>query len=177
MIDTGSCNRIRYVQGNVSSDAFGHSDQQCFRDTRRTGAGDFRGRNWRISTSRANAESLMEISHPQWYDIVRVFDGRACRFQRNDWADVLSLTDEEVTYKWDQWGTETFRRKEDGSFFPFRKWKSAAFSFLTEKESGCTIYLYRALYNLLERFLMQPPSNIFCQATMSAIFCSRIMMK
>ena len=117
MIDTGSCNRIRYVQ--EMSLPMHLVIQTNNASVMRGGLvpGDFRGRNWQISHSRFNAESFMEIGHPQWYDIVRIFGGRACRFQRNDWADVLSLTDEEVTLKWDQWGTETFRRRDDGSFF------------------------------------------------------------
>lgn len=66
--------------------------------------GDFRGRNWNISTNQVNEERLMEVHHPQWHDIVRVFGNRARRFERDDEADVLSVTDEKITLKWDCWG-------------------------------------------------------------------------
>lgn len=116
MLDTGGCNRTRYVQemslpmhlviqtGNASVMRGGLVP------------GDFRGRNWTISTSQTNDERLMEVRHPQWHDLVRVLGTRARRFERDDKADVLSVTDEEITLKWDCWGVETFKKREDGTF-------------------------------------------------------------
>lgn len=59
----------------------------------------------------------MEVHHPQWHDIVRVFGNRARRFERDDEADVLSVTDEKITLKWDCWGVEAFKKMEDGTFY------------------------------------------------------------
>ena len=46
---------------------------------------------------------------------VRVFGNRARRFERDDEADVLSVTDEKITLKWDCWGVEAFKKMEDGT--------------------------------------------------------------
>ena len=51
------------------------------------------------------------------HDIVRVFGNRARRFERDDEADVLSVTDEKITLKWDCWGVEAFKKMEDGTFY------------------------------------------------------------
>ena len=32
-------------------------------------------------------------------------------------ADVLSVTDEKITLKWDCWGVEAFKKMEDGTFY------------------------------------------------------------
>ncbi len=111
MIDTGSCNRIRYVQGNVSSDAFGHSDQQCFRDTRRTGAGRLPGKK----LAHLHQPGQCRIAHGnQSSPMVRhrtcfLTAGHAV-FRGMTGADVLSLTDEEVTLN----GINGERRHSEG---------------------------------------------------------------
>lgn len=117
MLDTGSSNRTRYVQ--EMSLPMHLVIQTSNASVMRGGLvpGDFWGRNWNISINRANDEHLMEIRHPQWHDIVRVFGNRARRFERDDQADVLSVTEEEMTLKWDSWGVETFKKMEDGVFF------------------------------------------------------------
>lgn len=117
MLDTGSSNRTRYVQ--EMSLPMHLVIQTSNASVMRGGLvpGDFRGRNWNISVNRANDEHLMEVRHPQWHDIVRIFGNRARRFERDDQAYVLSVTEEEITLKWDSWGVETFKKMEDGVFF------------------------------------------------------------
>lgn len=117
MLDTGSSNRTRYVQ--EMSLPMHLVIQASNASVMRGGLvpGDFRGRNGNISINRANDEHLLEVRHPQWHDIVRVFGNRARRFERDDQADVLSVTDGEITLKWDCWGVETFKKTEDGVFF------------------------------------------------------------
>lgn len=116
MLDTGSCNRTRYIQemslpmhlviqtGNASVMRGGLVP------------GDFQGRNWNISINRDNEEHLMEVHHPQWHDVIRILGNRARRFERDDGADVVSATDKAITLKWDCWEVETFKKREDGVF-------------------------------------------------------------
>lgn len=117
MLDTGSSNRTRYVQEMALPMHL--AIQTGNASVMRGGLvpGDFRGRNWNISTNQVNEERLMEVHHPQWHDIVRVFGNRARRFERDDEADVLSVTDEKITLKWDCWGVEAFKKMEDGTFY------------------------------------------------------------
>lgn len=116
MLDTGSTNRTRYVQ--EMSLPMHLVIQTSNTSVMRGGLvpGDFRDRNWNISTNQVNEERLLEVRHPQWHDVVRILGNRARRFERNDEAEVLSLTDGEMSLKWDCWGVETFKRMEDGTF-------------------------------------------------------------
>lgn len=124
MLDTGDCNRTCCVKDMALPM---HLVVQTNNASVMRGGlvpGDFRGRNWSISTNQDHSEHLFEIRHPGWHDLVRVFGNRAHRSERKDEATVLSLTDTEITLKWDGWGTESFRKDGDGIFH------------LAEKKSG-----------------------------------------
>lgn len=147
MLDTGSSNRTRYVQEMALPMHL--AIQTGNASVMRGGLvpGDFRGRNWNISTNQVNEERLMEVHHPQWHDIVRVFGNRARRFERDDEADVLSVTDEKITLKWDCWGVEAFKRwRMEPSIC--RAAADRKNLFLPGK-SGCPVYSHRALYDVL----------------------------
>lgn len=127
MCETGNCNRSCYVRDIPLPMHLVIRNNNA--SVMRGGlvSGDFRGRNWRISANDEHSEQLIEIRHPAWHDLVRIFGNRAHRCEKKDEANVLSITDTEVTLKWDGWGTETFRKSRNGVFYLDKK-KSGAHS-------------------------------------------------
>ncbi len=61
-------------------------------------------------------EYALEISHPQWKDVLRVRDGAAFRVSGSDGADVLRFDDRELLLRWKRWGVELFVRQEKNRY-------------------------------------------------------------
>lgn len=59
-----------------------------------------------------------QFSHPAWTDTM-VFDSqnRAHRSSRvNETAKVIKHSDDKIVLSWDNWGVESFRRGQDGTY-------------------------------------------------------------
>lgn len=87
---------------------------------------EFRNVQAGVSTDAGNDEYLVDIIHSNWKGYMKISHGRAIRLNEpQDEADVLSLTDDGMTLKWDKWGVETFTKMEEG-----------VYRFEKEEESG-----------------------------------------
>lgn len=88
-------------------------------------------KNWPAESFKLKTENIykfvdpdamkIEISHTNWKDTFLVSKGQFCRQKIDDCGKVLSQTPDEIRVKWDDWGTETFRRKPKTHTFYYVK--------------------------------------------------------
>ena len=75
-----------------------------------------------IENSKKNAPALtydIPVKHPSWKDVLVPVKNETGRVQRkgvNDYATILELKPDSITIAWDNWGTETFVKQQDGTY-------------------------------------------------------------
>ena len=77
---------------------------------------EFHQHNDAISSDPTYHEHVIELMHPYWADSFIILGSIGKRVAGNDEAYIIAFTPEEVTLKWKNWGTETFRKKETGAY-------------------------------------------------------------
>lgn len=79
---------------------------------------DFQSRNWDVfSEGSMRYEFVLDLIHPAWKGIVRLYDGRAMRLDVPDaMAEVVFFSEEELVLRWDAWGLERFLFESSGVY-------------------------------------------------------------
>ncbi|MBR6730499.1 MAG: glycosyltransferase family 2 protein [Alphaproteobacteria bacterium] len=58
-------------------------------------------------------ENAEKVNHPQWEGHFVFENERVCRHDSKDCATIIEKTSDKMTIKWDDWGTETFEKKDN----------------------------------------------------------------
>ena len=65
---------------------------------------------------RIPTQQRLILSQPNWYDVVGIKGTSLVRAHNEDRAMIVYITDDELSIKWEHWGTETYKKQRDGHY-------------------------------------------------------------